>query len=151
VQASLALAQAIAEQGERRFVGAGTRAEYDWSQARLSEQATRLAPRNLCGASNLDFFRILDAYARQSGLSAALGRVFYLFGPHEDPQRLVSSICVSLLRGGEALAEGLLSALSDESALRDSARQLEALVRQRFLWRIQAERYKEIYAQLLAS
>lgn len=35
---------------------------------------------------------------------------------------------------GEALAESLLSALSDESALRDRARRLEALVRQRFLW-----------------
>jgi nucleoside-diphosphate-sugar epimerase len=66
-----ALAQAFAEQRERRFVGAGTCAEYDWSQARLSEQATRLARRNLYGASKLDFFRILDAYARQSGLVRA--------------------------------------------------------------------------------
>lgn len=103
VQASLDLAQAFAAHGGRRVVAAGTCAEYDWSVARLSERSTRLAPRTLYGASKLGLFTILDAYALQTGLSAAWGRIFHLFGPHEPPERLVPSVCISLLRGEEAL------------------------------------------------
>jgi nucleoside-diphosphate-sugar epimerase len=41
---------------------------------------------------------ILDIYSRQIGLSAAWARIFFLYGPHENPHRLVASIIQSLLR-----------------------------------------------------
>jgi len=51
----------------------------------------------------------------------------------------------------EAVADGLLATLTDEPAMRRSATRLHALVHERFLWRIQAERYKGLCEQLLAS
>ena len=51
----------------------------------------------------------------------------------------------------EALAVGLLSALSDQPALRASAARLNALVRARYLRRSQAERYRALYERLLTA
>jgi glycosyltransferase involved in cell wall biosynthesis len=51
----------------------------------------------------------------------------------------------------EAIADGLLATLTDEPSMRRNATRLHALVHERFLWRIQAERYKGLCEQLLAS
>jgi nucleoside-diphosphate-sugar epimerase len=45
---------------------------------------------------------MLDAFAAQSGLSAAWGRVFFPYGPHEYPERLVAYVIRSLLRAEPA-------------------------------------------------
>ena len=39
---------------------------------------------------------------RTQGLSTAWGRIFFQFGPHEHPERLVASVIISLLSGREA-------------------------------------------------
>jgi nucleoside-diphosphate-sugar epimerase len=44
----------------------------------------------------------LAAYAVSSGLSTAWGRIFFVFGPHEPPAKLVASVITSLLRGEAA-------------------------------------------------
>jgi glycosyltransferase involved in cell wall biosynthesis len=51
----------------------------------------------------------------------------------------------------EAIADGLLATLTDEPSMHRSATRLHALVHERFLWRIQAERYKGLCEQLLAN
>jgi nucleoside-diphosphate-sugar epimerase len=43
-----------------------------------------------------------ESFARQMNISAAWGRIFFLFGPHEHPSRLVASVTRSLLRGERA-------------------------------------------------
>jgi nucleoside-diphosphate-sugar epimerase len=40
----------------------------------------------------------LDEFSRQNGLSSAWARVFFLYGPHEPPQRLVPAVVSALLR-----------------------------------------------------
>jgi nucleoside-diphosphate-sugar epimerase len=45
---------------------------------------------------------MLESLASQSDLSAAWGRVFFLYGPNEHPKRLVSSVILSLLNGEPA-------------------------------------------------
>jgi nucleoside-diphosphate-sugar epimerase len=42
---------------------------------------------------------MLAAFARQTGLSAAWGRIFFLYGPHEPQEKLVSSVTRALLKG----------------------------------------------------
>jgi len=44
----------------------------------------------------------MDAFAKQTGISAAWGRIFWLYGPHEREERLVASLIQSLLRGSSA-------------------------------------------------
>jgi nucleoside-diphosphate-sugar epimerase len=104
VQASLGLLRAFAKHGGRRVVTAGTCAEYDWTRevALCSEQTTRLAPATLYGTSKHALRLLTEAFAREMNMSAAWGRIFFLYGPHEYPERLVASVIRSLLRGEQA-------------------------------------------------
>ncbi|HEY3291855.1 MAG TPA: NAD(P)-dependent oxidoreductase, partial [Anaerolineae bacterium] len=98
VQASLSLIQSFRLHGGRRVVMAGTCAEYDWNYGYCSEALTPLAPATLYGTSKHSLQLLLRAYAEQSDLSAAWGRIFFLYGPREHPSRLVASVIRSLLR-----------------------------------------------------
>ena len=100
--ASLRLFRAFVEAGGQRVVAAGTCAEYDWNSALLREEETPLRPATLYGGCKHALHLALKSLAAQRGLSAAWGRVFMLYGPHEHPDRLVSSVIRSLLRGRPA-------------------------------------------------
>jgi nucleoside-diphosphate-sugar epimerase len=99
VQASLHLLQSFARAGGRRVVMAGTCAEYDWRDGYCSETKTPLAPRSLYGACKHSLQLMGSALAGQLGLSMAWGRIFFLYGPHEPPQKLVSHVIRGLLKG----------------------------------------------------
>ena len=86
----------------RRFVLAGTCAEYDWAYGFLSEDVTPERPHTLYGTCKLAAHRVLMAAARQQGFSAATGRIFFVYGPHEHPERLIPYACRTLAQGGEA-------------------------------------------------
>lgn len=102
VQASLGLLRAFAAHGGQRVVTAGTCAEYDWSYGFCSEPVTPLHPRNLYGTCKRALHLLQDAFATQTGMSAAWGRVFFLYGPNEHPARLVASVITSLLKNEQA-------------------------------------------------
>jgi len=102
VQASLNLFQAFASCGGRRAVVAGSCAEYDWRFGYCSETVTPLSPATPYGACKHALTIMLDAIGRQTGVSIASGRLFFLYGPHEHPQRFVASIIRSLLLGVHA-------------------------------------------------
>lgn len=102
VHASLGLLQEFHRQSGKRVVMAGTCAEYDWKQGHCSERMTPLIPSSLYGSCKHALQIILGAYATQTGLSSAWGRVFFLYGPGENPKRLVPSVIRALLRGEKA-------------------------------------------------
>jgi nucleoside-diphosphate-sugar epimerase len=99
---TLALAQALAEAGCARLVGAGTCAEYDWAYGYLSEDVTPLKPRTLYGSCKNAARQMLEAYCAQTGMSFAWTRLFYLYGPGEARERLVPSVATALLDGKTA-------------------------------------------------
>ncbi|AFZ14228.1 NAD-dependent epimerase/dehydratase [Crinalium epipsammum PCC 9333] len=102
VQASLELLQAFAHYGGQRVVMAGTCAEYDWNYGYCSEQVTPLLPATLYGTCKHSLQIMLDAFAKEKQLSAAWGRIFFLYGMDEHPDRLISSVMRSLLQGEPA-------------------------------------------------
>jgi nucleoside-diphosphate-sugar epimerase len=108
VQASLALLRAFREADGQRVTVAGTCAEYHWSAGgTCREESTPLRPATLYGAAKDALRRVLQAYAASSGLAWAWGRLFMLYGPHEDPGRLVASVIGARLAGREvALSSG---------------------------------------------
>ena len=94
--ASVHLLEAFVASGGTRAAVAGTCAEYSWSGSGvLSEQSTALAPRTPYGDAKNE----LRAAAEQLSLSLAWGRIFFLYGPHEDERRLVASVTRALLAG----------------------------------------------------
>ena len=98
VTASLDLLRRFAEQGGQRVTVCGSGYEYDWSYGYCSEKLTPAVPNTVYGACKQALNLLVQAFASQAGLSAAWGRVLFLYGPHEHPDRLVSSVIRSLLR-----------------------------------------------------
>ena len=100
ISATLHLVHEFHRRGGQRVVAAGSCAEYEWgSDEPLDEEVTPLRPATLYGAAKHAVRLVLDAYAAQTDLSVAWGRVFFLYGPYESPERLVPSVILSLLRG----------------------------------------------------
>jgi nucleoside-diphosphate-sugar epimerase len=127
LQASLGLLRAFGESGGERVVMAGTCAEYDWSEGRCSETSTKLMPTSLYGTSKHALRLVVEAYAEQKGLSAAWARLFFLYGPHEHPRRLVASVVRSLLNNEPALCTSGLQQ-RDFLFIEDAASALVALL-----------------------
>jgi nucleoside-diphosphate-sugar epimerase len=101
VQSSIELLRAFEEAGGRRFVGAGSCAEYDVTDADCDERTTPLRPSTLYGSAKHAFHAVLEGFAR-GRLSASWGRVFHLYGPGEHPDRLVPSVIRALIARREA-------------------------------------------------
>lgn len=102
VRATINLMQVFSDHGGRRAVMAGSCAEYDWKFDYCSELFTPCRPATLYGACKHGTQLLLDAWSRQTGLSSAWGRIFFLYGPGEYPSRLVPSVINSLLRNEPA-------------------------------------------------
>ena len=92
----------FAAAGGTRAAVAGTCAEYAWTEAPLEEDAP-LRPATLYGAAKHALHQLLAAAAPHDGVGLAWGRVFFLYGPHEHPARLVPSVVAPILRGAPAL------------------------------------------------
>src|SRR5689334_18928361 len=99
VATSLELFRAFVEAGGRRSVTAGSCAEYDWSFPELHETRTPLRPHSVYGVAKNALREVVEAVGRQTGVSTAWARLFFLFGPHEPPGRLVSEIASGLVQG----------------------------------------------------
>lgn len=127
VQGSLALVGEFTEAGGQRLVTAGTCAEYDWSHGVCLEGVTPLIPATLYGSCKHGLELMLSAWCRQAGLSNAWGRVFSLYGPGENPQRLVPSVITALLKG-EVATCGNAALVRDYSHAEDTAAAFVALL-----------------------
>jgi nucleoside-diphosphate-sugar epimerase len=108
VAASEHLLRAFRAQGGSRVVMAGSCAEYDWSRVEIcdertsalaNESAASMSPYAEC---KIALQRTLADFGRRENLSTAWGRIFYQFGPHEHPNRLVPSVICNLLLNREA-------------------------------------------------
>ena len=106
VRASIALLRAFIAGGGRRAVFAGSCAEYDWADGHCREDSTPLRPQGLYGVSKHAFHLIAEEAARRNGISCAWGRIFFLYGPDEQPGRLVPLMIRSQLHGERAACSG---------------------------------------------
>jgi len=95
---SLRLLEELAAMGCTRVVMTGTCFEYDLETGTLTEE-TPVRPRTLYAACKLALGAIGAQRAPQLGVAFAWGRIFYVYGPYEDPRRLVPALTLSLLRG----------------------------------------------------
>ena len=126
VGATLDLAAAFVAGGGARIVGVGTGFEYQASDDDCREESTPSDPLTPYAVSKDATRRLLSSFADSAGISFAWGRVFLLYGPGENPSRLVASVARSLLREERALcSEGTY--VRDFLHVRDTADALVAL------------------------
>jgi nucleoside-diphosphate-sugar epimerase len=98
VRASLGLVTAFRDAGGARLVTAGSCLEYDWNAGVCSEDNTPRTPHTIYGTCKHALQLLTTAMMPMS----AWGRIFFLYGPHEHPDRLVSSVVRSILAGQPA-------------------------------------------------
>ncbi len=127
VKTSLNLLQAYINAGGKRAVMVGSCAEYDWNYGYCSEELTPLKPATLYGVCKDALHRVAAAAARESGLSLAWARPFFLYGPGEHDNRLVPAVISSLLKGEEALCTHG-EQIRDYMYVRDAGRALAMLL-----------------------
>jgi nucleoside-diphosphate-sugar epimerase len=96
VCASARLAMLLESAGCRRLIAAGTCFEFDTSVGTLAESAP-IRPATRYAAAKHALHILLDCEAGRGALSVAWLRLFYLYGPHERPARLVPSVIRSML------------------------------------------------------
>jgi nucleoside-diphosphate-sugar epimerase len=126
VRSSLELFEAFARSGGKRALVAGTCAEYAWGEERLGP-ATPLEPASLYGRSKHGLHLILEGLAEETGISLAWARIFFVFGPGEPPQKLVSDTIAKLRRGEVATCRnGALR--RDFVYVKDAARAFQSLL-----------------------
>lgn len=99
-KATLDLLALSREAGVTRFTAAGTCAEYEWNGDTCNEEKTPLRPSTPYGEAKAE--TCAAVIAANGAMSTAWGRIFLLYGPHEDPRRLVPSVILPLLRGETA-------------------------------------------------
>jgi nucleoside-diphosphate-sugar epimerase len=101
-EVTLGLYRAFAEAGGRRLVTSGSSYEYDWRYGYCSEAVTPRVPDTVYGSCKRALNELADAFAGTADISSAWARIFFLYGPREHPNRLVSSVILSLLAGNGA-------------------------------------------------
>jgi nucleoside-diphosphate-sugar epimerase len=111
LRATTTLFQTAARQGCRRFVGIGTCLEYGRCDQPRSENHA-CEPRTLYAACKLSAWLVCRALAAQVGVSAVWARLFYLYGPDENPGRILPA-----LRG--ALRAGQTFPMTEGTQIRD--------------------------------
>lgn len=106
VAATIALLDEFAAAGGARATLAGSCAEYDWTVPGPLGEDAPLAPATYYGVCKDATRRVVEGLARLAGLSLAWGRIFFLYGPREDPRRLVASVARALVAGERAPTSG---------------------------------------------
>lgn len=94
---SIHLLQSFAENGGKRALLTGTCAEYDWQNGWCDEKQTACSPNSLYGQTKYDLFLKSQEIAVEKKISLAWARLFFLFGKHEYPERLIPSAIHHLL------------------------------------------------------
>jgi nucleoside-diphosphate-sugar epimerase len=103
VEASIRLLRAFANSGGERATMSGSCAEYDWSGTGvLSERDTPLRPATYYGACKRELASVGEGFAAEHGIGFAWGRIFFVYGPYEQPGRLVSQVAEALVKGEPA-------------------------------------------------
>ena len=102
VRHSLQLLHHFRENGGKRCVIAGSCYEYDWRFGYCNEALTPAVANTFYGNAKNSLREAFQGYCRATGLTGCWGRAFFLYGPRENPQRLVSSLAKALLSGKEA-------------------------------------------------
>ena len=99
VMSSLNLLKVFAENGGKRAVFTGSCIEYDWSYGFMQEDFTPLKSDSLYGTAKASLYNLASSWSKHAGFSFAWGRVFFLYGKGEKPERIVPYVVECLKRG----------------------------------------------------
>ncbi|QIG53194.1 NAD(P)-dependent oxidoreductase [Altererythrobacter sp. BO-6] len=98
--ASLALFREYWDETGGHIVGCGTCAEYDApSESDCIEDETPISPASIYGRAKAELAEQAHIQADRAGGSLSWARLFYMYGPYENPERLVPQLLDRMLKG----------------------------------------------------
>ena len=100
LQNSLSLLQILADTGCEKVIMAGTCAEYDLRVGYLSEESPTRAE-TIYAASKLAMSILGHQFSQHLGIHFTWARIFYLYGPNENPRRFVPAAILAIKSGLE--------------------------------------------------
>lgn len=113
--------------GVKAFIGIGSQAEYAPSRDQLTESSlTR--PTTLYGAAKLATYTMAERIAANVGIRFVWARVFSVYGPHDHPDTLISTLMTRLLRG-ESVSLTSSEQLWDYLFVEDAVRAISLLAK----------------------
>ncbi len=102
IQSSIELMKNFHKYNGERIVYAGSCFEYDLSYGYLKESVTPMNPDSLYGTSKASLQQVLQKFSTTNKVNFAWGRIFFVYGKYEKPQRLVPYVINSLIKGETA-------------------------------------------------
>lgn len=103
--ASINLLESFRKNGGRKAVITGSCAEYDWNFGFFSESLTPLSYKTVYGTCKNLLQLYSSSYMAHYEMDLVWARLFFMYGPHEKPQRLVPYVIISLLKNQEAIIQ----------------------------------------------
>jgi nucleoside-diphosphate-sugar epimerase len=111
----------------QRLVSVGTSAEYASTDEVIVENVSPESPTTLFGEAKLLAHRTIETMGRRLDFSAATARIFGVYGPYEDPKRIVPRACLSFSAGKSGEFSDVC-AIRDVMHVEDAGRALIALL-----------------------
>ncbi|MCY6370534.1 NAD-dependent epimerase/dehydratase family protein [Clostridium ganghwense] len=99
VQVGIEILESFKKYNGKRAVFGGTCSEYDCKYGYLNEQLTPVKSNLLYGVCKASLHSIAESYCMKNDLSLAWARIFYVYGPHENPNRVIPYVINKLLKG----------------------------------------------------
>lgn len=87
--------------GERAIL-AGSCAEYNWDSESCVEDTSPLSYETLYGSTKNILREYAFSFCKHFELELVWPRLFFIYGPYEHPERLISHIITSLIKGRQA-------------------------------------------------
>jgi nucleoside-diphosphate-sugar epimerase len=101
VKSGINLLESFSLNGGKRLVVTGTGFEYNWDYGYCTEGITPIRVKSLYSASKHAFQVLTDTYSKTHNLSYAWGRIFFTYGPGDNPNRLIPYIVRTINEGKE--------------------------------------------------
>ncbi len=98
VGASLNLVKEFHKNNGKRIVASGTCLQYQEVNTPYNEETTPRVPSFVYGTCKQALQSMIEIFSKETGLSFAWGYVFFLYGKHEYPYRLVPSVMKALIK-----------------------------------------------------
>lgn len=127
VAASLVLFEEFVKCGGKKFLGAGSVSEYDFSGelTNFDEYLTPINNRSLYGQAKAAVFRLGTTFFKSHNIDFKWARIFNLFGENEKAARLIPSV-ISAMKENRDVIVSDCSQIQDYSYVGDTANAIAA-------------------------
>ncbi|RLD54906.1 MAG: NAD(P)-dependent oxidoreductase [Bacteroidetes bacterium] len=100
-KAGMDLLESFSQNGGKRLVVTGSGFEYNWDYGYCTENITPVRFKSLYSASKHSLQVLIDTFCKENEMNYAWGRIFFTYGPGDNPNRLIPHVIQTIKEGKE--------------------------------------------------